>query len=78
MTVQRNKMVFSGSMMDAYALQEFLTEQNIVSTVFDPTASAAAAGVASSTLGVHQLYVNELDFTEASNLVELFLKNGVE
>ncbi len=75
MNIQRTKVAFSGSMMDTYALQEFLAEEKIIATVYDPTSSAAAAGFGSATLGVYQLYINELDFTKASELIELFLKN---
>ena len=75
MEFQNNKLVYRGSLMDVYALQEFLTEQEIVSVVFDPSATNAAAGIASPDLGVQELYVNALDFDEALKLKELFFQD---
>ena len=74
MKLQQNRLLFSGSLVDVYALQAFLQEQEIKSAVYDPSASAAASGFASGSFGVIELYVNELDFTMASEQLDVFTK----
>lgn len=75
MKFQDNKMLYRGTLMDVYALQEFLTEQEIISVVFDPFASNSAAGIGTTTAGNQELYVNLLDYDEALKLKELFFQN---
>lgn len=74
MELQCNSLLYSGSIVDVYALQGFLQEAEIVSTVFDPFSSGASAGFASATIGIMELYVNELDFPRAQVLLDEFNK----